>query len=392
MLPSSHPIALTPVAASATPERPQRELIGIRHWRGWALPSLSRPAALALLATFVGAGLAQSLALSWALIRENSPMPHFLPVFNQLTGGLSTWLTLPVLLFVVVNAPSPRIGWGRFALAHVLGYLAFNLVEISLLWGLRWLGRGVFGLPDRAGNQLTQVAFEVQNNLLLYGAVSGVLSVLLAWQENRAALLAATRLDARLAETKLEALSARLDPHFLFNALNTISALMHEDLPRTERLLAGLGNMLRALLDARGPSWSLEEEWEHAQSYVELLLARFGDRLSVRHALPTDLSGLRVPRFAIQTLVENAVKHNADRAELLNVLVRVERRADGVALMVEDDGRGFARDFRLDQHGRGLLRLAEVVTLAFGASSKLELDPPGTKPTRVTLNIVEALA
>ncbi|HKO91625.1 MAG TPA: histidine kinase [Polyangiaceae bacterium] len=390
MLSSSPPLQVAPTLAHPSPEAPHSELIGIRHWRGWALPSLSVPVSLVLLATFVCAGLAQSLTLSWAFIRDGSPLPHYLPVFNQVSGGLATWLTLPLLLLVVVNAPSPRIGWGRFALAHVLGYLAFNLVQISVLWGLRWLGRGVFGLPRPSGSMLAQIAFEVQGNLLLYGAVSGALSVLLAWQEHRAALLTATRLDARLAETKLEALSARLDPHFLFNALNTISALMHQDLPRTERLLAGLGNMLRALLDARGPTWSLEEEWAHAQNYVDLLLARFGDRLHVRHALPSDLSGLQVPRFAIQTLVENAVKHNADRGESLNVLVRVERRATGLALSVEDDGRGFARDFRVDRHGRGLQRLAEVATLAFGVHSKLVVDPAGSQPTRVTLNIVEA--
>lgn len=150
------------------------------------------------------------------------------------------------------------------------------------------------------------------------------------------------RLEAQLADARLQTLRAQLQPHFLFNALNTISVLIHENVDSADRILLQLSALLRRSLDSSEASEvTLGEEIAFLENYLEIEHARFGGRLSYRILVPDEVLRARVPSLVLQPLVENAVRHGiATRAGLGRVEVKASRQGDTLQLSVSDDGRG----------------------------------------------------
>ena len=150
------------------------------------------------------------------------------------------------------------------------------------------------------------------------------------------------RLEAQLADARLQALRTQLQPHFLFNALNTISVLMHENVDSADRILLQLSTLLRRSLDSTGAhEVTLGEEIAFLESYLEIEQARFGGRLSYRILIPDQVLGARVPNLILHPLVENALRHGlATRAGPGRVEIEAARQGDFLLLCVVDDGAG----------------------------------------------------
>jgi LytS/YehU family sensor histidine kinase len=188
-----------------------------------------------------------------------------------------------------------------------------------------------------------------------------------------------------LKETRLQALLGQLNPHFLMNALNTVSAVMFEDVTRTDRLLSDLGLVLRAGFESERPTWSLAEERAHTERFVSILEARFSDRLRVEWDIPGHVERQQVPRFAFQILVENAVKHNQDQTQRLALRIRARAVAERLELEVEDSGRGFGAPSPARGAGLGLHHLEEMLRLLHGPAAELvrEAGPEGGARVRL---------
>ena len=150
------------------------------------------------------------------------------------------------------------------------------------------------------------------------------------------------RLEAQLADARLQTLRAQLQPHFLFNSLNTISVLMHENVDSAERILLRLSALLRRSLDDHeAHEVTLGEEIGFLESYLEIEQARFGGRLSYRVLVPDHLLEAQVPTLILQPLVENALRHGiAMRAGPGRVEIKAHQHGDFLLLSVSDDGRG----------------------------------------------------
>jgi two-component system LytT family sensor kinase len=150
------------------------------------------------------------------------------------------------------------------------------------------------------------------------------------------------RLEAQLADARLQTLRTQLRPHFLFNSLNTISVLMHEDVDAANRVLLRLSALLRLSLDSsEAHEVTLGEEIGFLENYLEIEQARFGGRLSYRILIPDQVLQARVPNLILQPLVENALHHGlTTRAGPGRVEIRADRHGDSLLLHVIDDGRG----------------------------------------------------
>lgn len=150
------------------------------------------------------------------------------------------------------------------------------------------------------------------------------------------------RLEAQLADARLQTLRTQLQPHFLFNALNTISVLMRENVDSAERILLQLSALLRRSLDSsEAHEVSLGEEIGFLESYLEIEQVRFGGRLSYRILIPDHAMQARVPNLILQPLVENALRHGlATRAGPVHVEIKADRQGDSLLMRVVDDGRG----------------------------------------------------
>jgi hypothetical protein len=150
------------------------------------------------------------------------------------------------------------------------------------------------------------------------------------------------QLEKRLAETRLQLLSMQLQPHFLFNTLNTIAELVHDDPEAADRMIAGLSDLLRRTLDlGEAQEITLDEELDALARYLDIQKIRFGDRLHVDIEAASELREARVPTLLLQPLVENSIRHGlAARATAGRIQIRVRRRQDILAIDVLDDGDG----------------------------------------------------
>ncbi len=190
---------------------------------------------------------------------------------------------------------------------------------------------------------------------------------------------------SELASATTTALQAQMEPHFVFNALNTIAAFIRTDPEHARRLVLAFADHLRWKLARPGELVTLEEELRHVGSYVQLEQARFGSQLEVSVDASPDALQVRLPPLLVQPLVENAVKHGkTDRP--LHVLVRARVRRGHLRVTVRDDGRGIARDVleRVLEPGVGEgtgLGLANVhlrLTAHYGRGVRLRSFPFGT--------------
>jgi len=193
--------------------------------------------------------------------------------------------------------------------------------------------------------------------------------------------------DARriAVEAQLASLESRVQPHFLFNTLNSIAALIHEDPAGAERMTGQLASLLRSSLDHMTPLVPLEDELRTVRNYLEIERVRFGERLRYDIATEPAAASIRVPRLAVQTLVENSVKYAVSpRRDGASIAVRSAARNGHLRIDVEDDGPGFEASALPDGHGLALLRAR--LAMAFGDAASVRIESrPGL--TRVALDV-----
>jgi signal transduction histidine kinase len=183
--------------------------------------------------------------------------------------------------------------------------------------------------------------------LLLLACAGAVATYAAYWQERLSrrfseAARESEQLQARLDQARLQALRLQLQPHFLFNTLNAITALVHRDPPKAERMVNGLSELLRFSLGTAGEQEvRLDRELEVLRHYVDIQIVRFPDRLSVHFDVEAAAMEAMVPSLLLQPLVENAIKHGvAPRAAGGHLTIVARRRDDTLSLEVSDDGVG----------------------------------------------------
>ncbi len=210
-------------------------------------------------------------------------------------------------------------------------------------------------------------------NLIAYWGVLCASYALGFYRRSQQRDLRALQLEARLAQARLQVLEMELQPHFLFNTLNAVSAMVHKDPDGAERMIARLGDLLRLTLDRSAQQEvTLGQELELLNRYVEIEQTRFRDRLAVHLNVEPDTLAARVPRLLLQPIVENAIRHGvAQSVSAGRIDVEASRRADDLVLRVADNGPGL-RDRPL-QPGIGLSNTRERLQQLYRAQQRLEL-------------------
>jgi len=188
------------------------------------------------------------------------------------------------------------------------------------------------------------------------------------------------------AEAQLASIESRVQPHFLFNTLNSIAALVHDDPTGAERMTAQLASLMRSSLDSTSkPLVSLEEELRVVAAYLDIERVRFVNRLRYTIDVEEEVRMVHVPRLAVQTIVENSVKYAVSpRREGGSIAVRAGAHNGRVEIAVEDDGPGF--DPLTASPGHGLALVRERLAMTLGSDAALRVDSrPGQSRVAISL-------
>ena len=316
-----------------------------------------------------------------------SETPSVLILIGINLGYWYAWAILaPVIAGVTRRFPLERGVLLRSLPVHLVAVFVVTVVHIGLF---EWLRMHISQFFWSGGPMKTtwwaQVTKTFLNNfdyeMMAYWAIAGVYSAVRYHGEAQERALKASRLDAQLAEAQLQALQRQLHPHFLFNTLNAISALMHRDVEAADQMLSRLSDLLRIALDQRGQQEvALKDELEFLQKYLEIEQARFGDRLTVEFAVDPETLDAQVPNLILQPLVENSIRHAvAVRIEPGHIAVKARRVEDVLELTVRDNGPGMPPGrLASPARGLGLSNTRSRLERLYGASQHLTFaEPPG---------------
>ena len=365
------PVSLVPITARAPqsplPTAPFTRSIGpLAFVLGWTLVGLAFAGQLYLTQVKVGA----PVTWKFALIRS-----------------LADWYTFALLSLPAIQLarrfPLGSAPLHLLVILHLLASVVFSLVWMLLRAGLTvWLDGKPFGETLRYALVATLVF-----NMLVYWVVVVATHAAELYQQTRLRERRELELERRLTEARLQALQMQLNPHFLFNALHGVSALMYRDVDAADTMLVRLSELLREALHRTDRPWvALRDELSFLDRYLGIELIRFSGRLTVRREIDGDTLDLRVPNLILQPLVENAIKHGIEpQARPGTITLRSRMLGPGrLRLEVEDNGKGYDPAKPVDS-GIGLTNCRDRLDQLYGEEAILELQAGSAGGLRVVL-------
>lgn len=312
---------------------------------------------------------------------------------QALTSSLGDWyvfaaLSLPAI-WLARRFHFERENWGAMLGGHIFFSVLFSFGYIFARAGL-----GVAqGHLSGGALPYTRILASLFNKTFAYNI--GVYWMILAtnhafayYRKFHERELSNKELEARLAQARLKALQMQLNPHFLFNTLHTISALMHSDLEAADRMVMKLSELLRLALDNTDThEVALRQELDFLARYLEIEQTRFGERLSVEMEIDSHLLDARVPNLVLQPLVENAIRHGIERhAKPGKIVLRANQQDGQLELEVQDNGAGLPKNGRYSE-GIGLSNTRSRLEQLYGTAQKFTLEnvPSGGLLARVVI-------
>jgi signal transduction histidine kinase len=327
-------------------------------------------------------GLALTTAMQGSLAHgQGDPTPFAPRLFDAIIDWGSCAVFTPLAVWLVARFPVMKQ-----PLRHAPLQLAAVAGLVIAKFALQYAVLTVVGKPPAAafGDTLVRRFF---GEAILFAALFAVIHAALLYDRLRTQELQALTLRAELADSRLDALVGKIEPHFLFNTLQAISTLLHRDPRAADAMLSGLSELLRELLRSDAArEIPLSVELETARRYLDLMAIRFGDRLVVAIDVPAELDGAMVPRLVLQPLLENALRHGvACTVGPARLELAARRIADRIEVTVADDGRG--DHAATAGNGVGLANTRERLHRLYGDAGRLDTVKPPGGGFRVTLQL-----
>jgi signal transduction histidine kinase len=298
-------------------------------------------------------------------------------LIEELTGAYAVALLFPVVVHFARRLRLERHNWLRRLPLHLLALLVFSVLHTSLNWLARSLLFPLAGLGSYDyGIMPIRYLMELANDAIVYSMFVAFIYLFDYYREARDREVRTAQLEARLTEAQLQALRLQLQPHFLFNALNTISSVIYEDVRLADRMIACLSDLLRLALRRSGAQEvTLHEELQFLDLYLELMRARFEERLVVKFHVEPETRSAFVPQLILQPLVENSIRHGTNaRSGALRIDVCARRLNGALLLEVSDNGPGIKREQVAGAEGVGLSNTAERLSQLYGEAHGFSLQ------------------
>jgi len=297
-------------------------------------------------------------------------------------------LFAPAIGWLSIRFPLERRRWIRAVPVHLLAVVAFSTTHIFLVTAFQYLTRAKPWAMEFTTSLQRAIVQNFDWEMMTYWAIVGVTHALVYYRESQQRTLAAVQLEAKLAAAQLQNLQAQLQPHFFFNTLHAISALMHRDVNAADRMLTRLSDLLRLSLERIGVAEvPLKDEVEFVQKYAEIECTRFQDRLTVTFDIEPETLDALVPNLILQPIVENAIRHGiAPRNGPGHVVVVARRDDDRLSMEVQDDGVGLSEDtFIAMQKGIGVSNTRARLVHQYGSRHRFEFS---RRPAGLAVRVV----
>jgi two-component system LytT family sensor kinase len=305
----------------------------------------------------------------------------WLPLFGtELISWLPWVLATPLLIRLARRYPLVR----RPSIQAV----GVHLVAFTLVSGLTWTWSTVLLMlfnpwgnrvwPTFVNTWTISLTYQVLTFAIVYALILAVTYVIDSQESMARQITETARLNEELSKSQLAALRRQIEPHFMYNALNSITGLVRDGShDAAVRMLVGLSEFLRrSSQDSQRSQVSLQEEVEYLQRYVEIQRVRFGERLQVTIDIPEALRTIPVPSLLLQPLVENAIKHGiGQRVAGGTVRVSAARQDSCLCLTVYNEGPSLPVDWESTTSGVGLTNLRTRLKILYGSAAGLLLRP-----------------
>ncbi len=350
------------------------------------------------------------IALAYAitvyqLFRSTGESMSFLSVLGLQSSVVLTYAPLTPFVFAFANRYQVlRSNWAERSLVLLAGSLVFTVAHVALrsLTPYAFWDPGVKGWASAIWDSQAhafRIHWDAYRTLFLQSVVDDVVTtyfpiVLIAhvasyYRRFREREVRTSQLQAQLAKARTQALKSQLQPHFLFNTLNSISALMLTDVEAADRMITRLGDLLRISLEtAETQMTTLSRELEFVNCYVEIEKVRFEERLKISIDVAPETLDAVVPHLLLQPLVDNAIKHGISRLAAGGE-IRISATTDNTDLHLEvrDNGPGMREQGRHQSSGVGLRITRERLETIYGQHQSLELLtlPEGGAVARVSI-------
>jgi len=300
---------------------------------------------------------------------------RFIEEFGGVAGAA---LLFPFLLRAVRRWPLTGDRWRRNLPIHLAVVLVSSFLLTSWMWASRTAIFALLGLGRYDyGIMSIRYPMEFPNHVIGYALMVGLVTMVDQYRAARQREVRTAQLESELAQAQLHNLRLQLNPHFLFNALNTVTAVMYEDPARADRMLTGLSELLRLTLqDAPAQEATLAQELGILERYLDIQRARFESRLQILITAEAGTLEALMPQLLLQPLVENAVRHGVDAEGRARIEIAARRDNGTLLLTVRDHGPGLSgTTAEALGRGVGLSNTASRLRRLYGDGHRLSLLP-----------------
>ena len=312
-------------------------------------------------------------------------MPLLDAAYVQMTWSYLWALATPLVLWASARLPIERNNWIRSSLIHVPISILLSVFLTALGNILLWLYWGYrAGKPFSFTSMTRFVVANFSEGIGIYLLIALTSYALNNYRRYREGQLKTLQLEAQLSHAQLQALKMQLHPHFLFNTLHSISALLTMDVESARKMITRLGDFLRLTLENSGTQEvTLQQEMEFLSCYLEIERIRFQNRLVTRIDLGDQTHGAKVPNLILQPIVENAIRHGiAPRSTPGLIEIESKQQNGTLRIQVRDNGPGLSAhptSEHVFKKGLGLANTETRLKRLYGADHLFDLrnDPNG---------------
>ena len=308
-------------------------------------------------------------------------------VINELSGA---WLILPLLpglLWFFKKFPIEKKNFWSRLIGYLGVMLLFGAAHSLLMYLVRTPLYRMAGLGEYSkfyGILEYRITMEYFKQGIFFWLFYGGYLFYENLKESQQKEIRAAKLEEELTKARLQSLQRQLNPHFLFNTLNTISGMMYENIETADKMMMNLSDLLRSTFRIQTEKHVLGDELVLLQQYLEIMKTRFKDQLEVHLEVNTAANDALIPVFLLQPLFENAIKYGIEKKGKVIIHLVITTKEEQLSICIDDDGPGIQS---ASQNGIGWNNTLERLEKSFGNNHLFELENKATGGLRVTIEL-----